>query len=64
MKEQEEAAKARTPKLEFSRMDQAIEWIRAHKAEIALGTVVIVGGAAFVLVTGGSGALLLVPLAL
>ncbi|HYO51743.1 hypothetical protein [Archangium sp.] len=64
MKEQEEAAKERGKKLEFSRMAQAIEWIRVHKAEVALGTIVIVGGVAFILATGGSGALILAPLAL
>ncbi len=51
-------------KLEFSRMNEAIGWIRDHKAEVVLGTVVIVAGVAFVLTTGGSGALVLAPLAL
>lgn len=45
-------------------MDDAIDWLRNHKAEVALGTVVIVAGVAFVLTTGGSGALILAPLAL
>ncbi|MFL5357847.1 hypothetical protein [Archangium sp.] len=58
---QEEAEGVR--KLEFSRIDQAIEWIRNNKAKVALGTVVIVAGAAFVITTGGSGALILAPLA-
>jgi hypothetical protein len=61
-KEKEEAE--RRKKLEFSRMDEAIDWIRSHKAEVALGTVVIVAGVAFILTTGGSGALILAPLAL
>jgi hypothetical protein len=61
--EQEEAG-GRVRKLEFSRVDHAIEWIRNHKAEVALGTIVIVAGAAFVITTGGSGALILAPLAL
>jgi hypothetical protein len=55
---------ARGEKLEFSRVDQAIEWIRNHKAEVALGTVVIIAGVAFVITTGGSGALVLAPLVL
>jgi hypothetical protein len=62
--EQEEAAREGAKKLEFSRIDEAIEWLKAHKAEVALGTVVVVAGTAFVLATGGSGALILVPLAL
>lgn len=61
-KEREEAE--RRKKLTFSRMDEAIDWLKAHKAEVALGTVVIIAGIAFVLTTGGSGALILAPLAL
>lgn len=62
--EYEEAARERGKKLRFSRMNEAIAWLRAHKAEVALGTIVIVAGITFVLTTGGSGALLLTPLAL
>lgn len=62
-KEEAERLKKRPP-LEFSSLDKACDWIRAHKAEVALGTVVIVAGAAFIIATGGSGALLLAPLAL
>ncbi|WP_395814549.1 hypothetical protein [Archangium minus] len=62
-KEEAERVKKRPP-LEFSSLDKARDWIRAHKTELVLGTVVIVAGTAFILVTGGSGALLLVPLAL
>ncbi|SEK92170.1 hypothetical protein SAMN05444354_10376 [Stigmatella aurantiaca] len=50
--------------LEFSRIDDAMEWLEKHKAEVALGTVVSIAGVAFVLTTGGAGALVLVPLAL
>jgi hypothetical protein len=45
-------------------MDEALDWLKSHKTEVALGTVVIVAGVAFVLTTGGSGALILAPLAL
>lgn len=61
-KEREEAEKQKV--LKFSRMDEAIAWIRNHKAHVALGTVVVVAGVAFVLSTGGAGALILTPLAL
>jgi hypothetical protein len=50
--------------LKFSEMDGALSWLREHKSEIAIGTVVVVAGVAFVVATGGAGALLLVPLAL
>jgi hypothetical protein len=63
--EKEEAERVkRRPPLEFSSFDKAREWIRTHKAEIALGTVVIVAGTAFIIATGGTGALILVPLAI
>ncbi|HEX5744702.1 MAG TPA: hypothetical protein VFZ09_00585 [Archangium sp.] len=62
-KEEAERVKKRPP-LEFSSFDKARDWIRAHKSEVALGTVVVVAGAAFIIATGGSGALILAPLAL
>lgn len=62
--EQEEAARKRGEKLEFSGMNEAVAWIREHKAGVAIGTVVIVAGVSFVLATGGAGALVLAPLAL
>jgi hypothetical protein len=60
--EKENEKKAR--ELKFSRVDEAIEWIRNHKAEVALGTVVVIAGVAFVITTGGAGALILAPLAI
>lgn len=63
--EKEEAERVKKhPPLEFSNLDRARDWIQTHKSELVLGTVVIVAGTAFILVTGGSGALLLAPLAL
>lgn len=50
--------------LRFSSIDAALDWIRNHKTEVAVGTVVIVAGATFVIATGGAGALVLAPLAL
>ena len=64
MDELEEEARERAKKLEFSRVDEALEWIRGHKAEVVLGAIVIIAGATFVITTGGSGALILAPLAL
>ncbi len=64
MDEQEEEAKKGAKTLEFSHLDQAIEWIKKNKAEVAIGTIVIIGGVGFVISTGGSGALILAPLTL
>jgi|SRR6218665_156379 len=60
----EKSNEKKAKELKFSRMDEAVGWIKTHKAEVALGTVVIIAGTAFVLTTGGAGALVLVPLAL
>lgn len=56
--------KAREEKqLKFSRIDEAIDWIKNHKDEVALGMVVVIGGVSFVIAIGGGGALILAPLA-
>ncbi|HYO72279.1 MAG TPA: hypothetical protein VEU33_40025 [Archangium sp.] len=60
----EKANEQKARELKFSRVDEAVEWIRNHKAQVALGTVVVIAGVAFVISTGGSGALILAPLAL
>jgi hypothetical protein len=60
----EQENEKKTRRLKFSRVDEAIEWITNHKAEVALGTVVVIAGVAFVITTGGTGALILAPLAL
>ena len=64
MDEQEEETGKGVQTLEFSRADQAIEWIRNNKTKVMLGTIVIIAGVTFVITTGGSGALILAPLAL
>lgn len=64
MDEQENESTDRKASLEFSHVDQAIDWIKNHKAEVTLGTVVVIAGVAFIITTGGSGALILAPLAL
>ena len=45
----------------FDALDKAWTWIKDHKAEI-IGTVIVVGGVAYIVSTGGSGALVLIPL--
>lgn len=59
-----EKATREAPKLSFTSMDSALSWLRAHKTQLIIGTVVVVAGVAFIITTGGSGALLLVPAAL
>ncbi|MFY2556518.1 hypothetical protein ACN469_02645 [Corallococcus terminator] len=50
--------------LRFPSMENALAWVREHKTEVAIGTIVVVAGVVFIVSTGGSGALVLAPLAL
>lgn len=59
--EQRETEKAKR-ELHFPNINRALAWLREHKTEIAVGTLVVVAGVTFVVATGGSGALLLAPL--
>ncbi len=66
VKEQEELERQESQKkeLHFPTLDAALDWIREHKTEVAIGTVVIVGGvlaAPYVIAILG-GALVLAPL--
>ncbi|SEU28176.1 hypothetical protein SAMN05443639_113119 [Stigmatella erecta] len=60
--EHEQRPGERDRKLSFPRMEQAIDWIREHKEEVMIGTLVIAGGAAFVLAISPLGWLVLVPM--
>jgi hypothetical protein len=48
---------------EFDAIDSAIDWIKKHRTELVVGTVVVIAGVAFAVVVAGSGgsALALVP---
>jgi hypothetical protein len=63
VKEQEQREQSdQRMELHFPSMDAALSWLRGHKTEIAVGTIVVVAGGTFVIATGGSGALILAPL--
>jgi hypothetical protein len=40
---------------EFSRVDIAVDWLKRHRKEIVTGTVIVIGGIAFVAAVAGSG---------
>lgn len=40
---------------EFDAIDPAIDWIKKHRTELAVGTVVVIAGVAFAVVVAGSG---------
>ncbi|MBM7112904.1 hypothetical protein [Archangium primigenium] len=60
---QERALRDKEKKLDFSDMERALKWIDGHRDELAIGTVVLVAGAAFVLTVSPVGWLVLVPVA-
>lgn len=73
VKQQEELERQESRKQEFHfpNMDAALDWLREHKTEVAIGAVVIVGGvvaapyvAAYIVAVSASGALTLTPAAL
>jgi hypothetical protein len=49
--------------LAFPDMKTARDWVERHKPEVVVGSIVLVAGVAFVVSTGGAGALVLLPLA-
>jgi hypothetical protein len=56
------AEKARV--LRFPAVNGAVEWLKEHRTELFVGTVVVIAGVTFVAVSGGAGLLVLAPLAL
>jgi hypothetical protein len=44
---------------EFDAIDPAIDWIKRHHEELAVGTVVVISGVAFAVVVVGSGGIVL-----
>jgi hypothetical protein len=45
----------------FTAIEPAIDWVKRHRKEILVGTVVIIAGVAFIVVSAGAGALVLAP---
>ncbi|HEX8436855.1 hypothetical protein [Archangium sp.] len=54
---------ARPRPLAFPDMKTAKDWLARHETEVLVGSIVVVAGATFVIATGGTGALILIPLA-
>jgi hypothetical protein len=50
---------------EFHDVDRAVDWLKRHKEEVLLGSIVVIAGVAFAVLVCGSGVcLLLVPVVL
>jgi hypothetical protein len=53
------------PAHRFEAIDHAVDWVKRHRNELLLGSVVVIAGVAFVVIAcGSSGCLLLVPVLL
>lgn len=50
--------------VELPTTERAVDWVKQHRKELAVGAVVVIAGVAFVVVTGGSGGLVLAPMVL
>jgi hypothetical protein len=61
-----ELAEAGKLRVSFSVVDGAVDWLKQHHRGLLVGTVVVIAGVAFVVVTAGSGggALVLAPIVL
>jgi hypothetical protein len=46
---------------EFSAIDTAVDWLKRNRKEVLLGSVVVVAGVAFVVVSAGAGLVVLAP---
>ena len=56
-------AEAGKPRVSFPVVDSAVDWLKQHRRELLVGTVVVIAGVAFAVVVAGSGggALVLAP---
>ncbi|MFL5356322.1 hypothetical protein [Archangium sp.] len=45
--------------VKFRAIDQAVDWVKQHREQLMAGTVVVIAGVTFVVLTGGSGGVLL-----
>ncbi|MCY1083182.1 hypothetical protein [Archangium lansingense] len=50
--------------LEFTAMNEAIDWLKRHRQELLVGTIVTAAGVTFVVISVSAGALVLAPLVL
>lgn len=59
----QEAAEASKLRVRFPAIESAVDWLKQHRRELVVGTVVVIAGVAFVIVVAGSGgtALVLAP---
>ncbi|ATB40663.1 hypothetical protein CYFUS_006114 [Cystobacter fuscus] len=45
-------------------MDEAIDWLKRHRQELLVGTIVTAAGVTFIVISAGAGVVVLAPLVL
>lgn len=45
-------------------MDSAVEWLKRHRMDILAGSILVIAGVTFVVVSAGAGAVVLAPVVL
>jgi hypothetical protein len=49
---------------EFTAVDGAVDWLKRHRTGVLVGSVVVIAGVAFVVVSAGTGVVILAPVVL
>ncbi|WNG63064.1 hypothetical protein F0U59_42895 [Archangium gephyra] len=50
--------------MRFSAIEGAVGWLKEHRTELLVGTVAVISGVTFVVVSAGAGLVVLAPLVL
>ncbi|MFL5358474.1 hypothetical protein [Archangium sp.] len=50
--------------LQFTAVDDAVEWLKRNREQLLVGTIVVIAGVAFVTISAGAGAVVLAPVVL
>ncbi|MCP3140620.1 hypothetical protein [Pyxidicoccus xibeiensis] len=53
-----------TRALEFNGTNEAVDWLKQHRTELLVGTVIVIAGVAFVTLSAGAGLVVLAPVVL
>jgi hypothetical protein len=46
---------------EFTAIDNAVDWLKRHHKEVLVGSLIVIAGVAFVVVSAGAGLVVLAP---
>jgi hypothetical protein len=49
---------------EFTAIDTAVDWLKRHRTEVLVGSIIVIAGVVFVVVSMGAGLIVLAPVVL